>query len=145
MPLHRIALFAIAAAAALLCACSAGPTSDRALVFGRNKDAVSLDPAIATDGLSFNIARVTLQGLTHYHLGGFTPEPQLATSWTSSKDGRSWDFTLRRGVLFQDGTSFDAAAVKYNFDRWMKDDPHFSYFHSQFGSYPSVVRSVTVV
>ena len=139
-----------AAAAAMLTLQAAGcaitiPAPERALLFGRNKDAVSLDPAIATDGLSFNIARVTMQGLTHYHLGGFAPEPQLATSWTSSADGRSWLFTLRHGVTFQDGTPFDAAAVKYNFDRWMKDDPHFSYFHSQFGSYPSVIKDVSVV
>ncbi|HEY5094568.1 MAG TPA: ABC transporter substrate-binding protein [Candidatus Eremiobacteraceae bacterium] len=143
--MRRIFAAAAAAAAILAAGCASGPAQDRPLVFGRNKDAVSLDPAIATDGLSFNIARVTLQGLTHYHLGGFTPEPQLATSWTSSADGRTYTFTLRRGVIFQDGTPFDAAAVKYNFDRWMKDDPHFSYFHSQFGSYPSVIKSVAVV
>ncbi|HKW45386.1 MAG TPA: ABC transporter substrate-binding protein [Candidatus Eremiobacteraceae bacterium] len=143
--MRRLCAAALAAAMLLSAGCSSGPPPERPLIFARNKDAVSLDPAIATDGLSFNIARVTLQGLTHYHLGGFTPEPQLATSWTSSKDGTSWVFTLRRGVRFQDGTPFDAAAVKYNFDRWMKDDPHFSYFHSQFGSYPTVVRSVKVL
>src|SRR5471032_558936 len=143
--MRRISAAAAAAIAIFLTGCASGPAQDRPLVFGRNKDAVSLDPAIATDGLSFNIARATLQGLTHYHVGGFTPEPQLATSWTSSRDGRTYTFILRRRVVFQDGTPFDAASVKYNFDRWMKDDPHFSYFHSQFGSYPSVVRSVTVL
>jgi peptide/nickel transport system substrate-binding protein len=139
------AALAVVATTLVVAGCGSGPAYDRPLVFARNKDAVSLDPAIATDGLSFNIARETMQGLTHYHLGGFTPEPQLATSWTTSRDGRSWTLTLRHGVTFQDGTPFDAAAVKFNFDRWMKDDPHFSYFHSQFGSYPSVVRSVTVL
>lgn len=143
--MRRIFAAAAAAIAVFAPGCASGPPADRPLVFGRNKDAVSLDPAIATDGLSFNIARVTLQGLTHYHLGGFMPEPQLATSWTSSRDGRTYTFILRRRVIFQDGTPFDAAAVKYNFDRWMKDDPHFSYFHSQFGSYPSVIKSVAVV
>src|SRR5450755_591715 len=141
--MHRsIVLLAAVAALIVSAGCGSGPAQDRALVFGRNKDAVSLDPAVATDGLSFNIARVSMQGLTHYHLGGFTPEPQLATSWTSSKNGLDWVFTLRHGVSFQDGTAFDAAAVKYNFDRWMKDDPHYSYFHSQFGAYPSVIKSV---
>jgi ABC-type transport system substrate-binding protein len=142
---RRLYTAAVAAAALLTASCASGPALDRPLVFGRNKDAVSLDPAMVTDGLSFNIARVTMQGLTHYHLGGFTPEPQLATSWTSSPDSLTWIFTLRRGVMFQDGTPFDAAAVKYNFDRWMKDDPHYSSFHSQFGSYPSMVKSVTAI
>ncbi|MCX7522229.1 ABC transporter substrate-binding protein [Microbacterium sp. STN6] len=40
--------------------------------------------------------------------------PWLATKWTESKDGLSWDFTLRDGVKFTDGTPLDAAAVKAN-------------------------------
>ncbi len=41
----------------------------------------------------------------------------LALDWTSSEDARTWTFTLREGVSFQDGTPFDAAAVKYNVER----------------------------
>ena len=44
-------------------------------------------------------------------------KPALATSWSSSPDGKEWIFKLRSGVKFQDGTPFDAAAVKYNLDR----------------------------
>lgn len=44
-------------------------------------------------------------------------QPALATSWESSPDGTSWTFTLREGVTFQDGTPFNAEAVKYNFER----------------------------
>ena len=44
-------------------------------------------------------------------------KPALASSWTSTPDGKEWTFKLRSGVKFQDGTPFDAAAVKYNFDR----------------------------
>ena len=40
--------------------------------------------------------------------------PWLATSWTTSPDGLSWDFTLKDGVTFHDGTPFDAAAVRAN-------------------------------
>ena len=43
--------------------------------------------------------------------------PALATSWDSSPDGKVWTFKLRDGVTFQDGTKFDAAAVKYNLER----------------------------
>jgi len=43
--------------------------------------------------------------------------PGLATKWTISPDGLTWDFTLRTDVTFQDGTPFNAAAVKYSFDR----------------------------
>jgi peptide/nickel transport system substrate-binding protein len=40
------------------------------------------------------------------------PEPMLATAWKVSDDGKSVTFTLRDGVKFQDGTPFDADAVK---------------------------------
>lgn len=45
-----------------------------------------------------------------------TVGPWLATAWTISPDGRTYDFTLRPGVTFSDGTPFDAAAVKANVD-----------------------------
>jgi len=44
-------------------------------------------------------------------------KPWLATSWTVSADGKVYTFKLRSGVKFHDGTTFDAAAVKFNFDR----------------------------
>src|SRR6478736_6673853 len=44
-------------------------------------------------------------------------EGRLATSWTVSADGTEFDFKLRDGVKFQDGTAFDAAAVKFSLER----------------------------
>ncbi|MDP4104301.1 MAG: ABC transporter substrate-binding protein [Bacillota bacterium] len=46
-----------------------------------------------------------------------TIKPWLATSWNVSNDGKSYTFKLRKDVKFQDGTPFNAAAVKYSFDR----------------------------
>ncbi|HEV2037341.1 MAG TPA: ABC transporter substrate-binding protein, partial [Candidatus Eremiobacteraceae bacterium] len=125
------------------------------LVFGRNQDAVRLDPAIVTDGMSLNVARVSLEGLTRYELGSFDVQPCLATSWTVSPDGKTWRFHLRRNVTFQDGTAFNADAVKFNFDRWrLRDNPwhkllrgnmEYSYYESQFGGFPGAIRNVKVV
>jgi peptide/nickel transport system substrate-binding protein len=45
--------------------------------------------------------------------------PWLAESWDISPDGLSYTFHLRQGISFQDGTPFNAEAVKYNLDRIM--------------------------
>jgi peptide/nickel transport system substrate-binding protein len=45
--------------------------------------------------------------------------PWLAETWSASKDGREWTFTLKDGVKFTDGTPVDAEAVAYNFDYWL--------------------------
>ena len=46
--------------------------------------------------------------------------PWLADSWTTSDDGLTWTFTLKKGVTFTDGTPLTAGAVAYNFDYWLQ-------------------------
>ena len=43
--------------------------------------------------------------------------PGLAVSWSPSDDFKTWTYKLRPDVKFHDGTPFNAAAVKFNFDR----------------------------
>jgi peptide/nickel transport system substrate-binding protein len=43
--------------------------------------------------------------------------PLLAESWTVSDDLKIYSFKLRRGVKFHNGEAFDAAAVKFSFER----------------------------
>jgi peptide/nickel transport system substrate-binding protein len=44
-------------------------------------------------------------------------KPVLATSWTASRDGKTYTFKLREGVKFSDGTPFDATAVRLAVER----------------------------
>jgi len=91
---------------------------DSTFVFAASSDPVSLDPAFASDGESFRVARQIFEGLVGVKAGSADPAPALAESWEQSEDGLSYDFTLKEGVTFHDGTDFDAEAVCYNFDRW---------------------------
>lgn len=58
--------------------------------------------------------------LVSYKDGGKL-EPHLAESWTISEDGKEYIFKLRPNVKFSDGTAFNAAIVKRNFDAVMKN------------------------
>ncbi|UUZ94065.1 nickel ABC transporter substrate-binding protein [Paenibacillus sp. P25] len=58
--------------------------------------------------------------LVRYSEGGKL-EPHLAESWSISPDGKEYTFQLRRNVKFSDGTAFNAAIVKKNFDAILKN------------------------
>src|ERR671930_347653 len=44
--------------------------------------------------------------------------PSLAESWTMSRDGLSYEFVLRKGVVFHNGDPFTADDVKFSFERY---------------------------
>ncbi|MFQ1699868.1 ABC transporter substrate-binding protein [Loktanella agnita] len=44
-------------------------------------------------------------------------EPSLATSWAPIGDGEGWRFTLREGVTFHDGATFNAEDVLFSYQR----------------------------
>jgi ABC-type transport system substrate-binding protein len=49
-------------------------------------------------------------------------QPWLATSWSTSPDGKAVTLKLRKGVKFSDGTDFNAEAVKFNLDLDLKNN-----------------------
>ena len=78
----------------------------------------SWDPVVATDLESQRISRQIYDTLIAIEAETGNPAAGLSTSWTVSDDGLVYEFTLREGVSFQDGTAFDANAVVANFKRW---------------------------
>jgi peptide/nickel transport system substrate-binding protein len=44
--------------------------------------------------------------------------PSLAESWSMSKDGRVWEFVLRKGLRFHNGDPVTAGDVKFSFERY---------------------------
>ncbi len=44
--------------------------------------------------------------------------PSLAESWSMSKDGLTYDFVLRKGVIFHNGDPLTADDVKFSFERY---------------------------
>ncbi|MFT2816085.1 ABC transporter substrate-binding protein [Leifsonia sp. A12D58] len=72
-----------------------------------------LDPHVGGNYPQALVSTQYLESLVSRDASG-TIIPWLADSWQVSDDGLSWDFTLRDGVSFTDGTPFDAAAVEAN-------------------------------
>src|SRR5262245_26587213 len=117
------------------------------VVIGMEAEPPGLDPGQA---LGLHTLRVTAE---IFETLVATPDdstdviPGLAESWTTSSDGLTWTFKLRKGVRFHDGTALDAAAVKFTFDRVI--DP--AHPHAKSGKwsfvtgYLSSVKSVDVV
>src|SRR5690349_14053110 len=81
----------------------------------------SLDPARATSGGDRVYLLPVYDRLVRLTNAG-EPQPMLATKWEFTKDGNGLLLTLRRNVKFQDGTTFDAQAVKANIDRYRTMD-----------------------
>lgn len=117
-------------AALLVTACTPGTRSAKSegtrdsgtLIVGRAADAISLDPARVTDSESVEICTQIYESLLRYTAGTNDVEPGLAESWQVSEDGRHWDFSLRRGVRFHDGTPMNANAVVFSFLRQLDED-----------------------
>lgn len=119
----------------------------KTLIVGRANDSISLDPANTTEMDSIKVTVNIFETLVKYEKEGSNIIPGLAESWKCSEDGLTWVFHLRRGVKFHDGTSFDAHAVAFNFERWMDEnnpyhDGQFSYWNYVFGGFPGFIESV---
>ena len=70
----------------------------------------SLDWHKATDTTSSEVIGNVMDGLTQYDLKDPNLKllPALAEKWTSSKDQKTWTFTLRKDVKWTDGQPFTA-------------------------------------
>ncbi|APZ41863.1 ABC transporter substrate-binding protein [Acidihalobacter ferrooxydans] len=117
-------LLALAAGGYGLCGIAHAAPSNT-LIVGQSAAVKSLDPATVTSASDYRIDENIYQGLVGFKSGTLTPAPSLATRWTIGDKGLTYTFHLRRGVRFQDGTPFNAQAVKFNFDRMLdKSDPY---------------------
>ncbi|WP_134680357.1 ABC transporter substrate-binding protein [Paracoccus ravus] len=104
--------------AAALCALLSAPGLASELRIGLQDDADILDPH---QSRTF-VGRIVYTGLCDKLVDldkDVNIVPQLATDWTTSEDGLKLVMNLRDGVVFHDGTAFDAAAVVYNINRAM--------------------------
>jgi len=114
--------------------------TETTFIFARGADSVKLDPADVTDGESARATINIYDTLTMFEGSTTVVKPGLATSWTVSADNLTWTFTLRQGVKFHDGTTFNADAAIFNIERWWDEaNPYhkgtFEYWSSMFNAF----------
>lgn len=111
------------AAALSLSLLSMSAMAAKNIVIAVGSNFTTLDPYDANDTLSQSVAKSFYQGLF-----GFDEQLKiqkvLAESYQVSADGLNYTIKLRPNIKFQDGTVFDAAAVKVNFDRASDPNNH---------------------
>lgn len=119
MKRNSIFLLILAAAIAILPGCQ-GEVEDDGLEVAYyalfNKPVSNWDPAVEISTGIVTHSNI-YETLLHYNSETMELEPVLATEVTPNEDGTVWQFKLREGVTFHDGTPFTAEAVKYSIER----------------------------
>jgi len=122
---HTFAALSLLASLAVLTLAPAAQAQSKkdTLVLGMTLEpAPGLDP---TAGAASSISEVTLynvyETLTKIHSDSRIT-PLLAEAWTVSPDLKTWTFKLRPGVKFHNGEPFNAATVKFSFERAVAKD-----------------------
>ena len=142
--LHRairaLTIGLLGAVACIAPAAAQAPQHGGTLNVGFASDIKTLDPVFSIEYTERQVLYLIFDTLVKLDTD-FSIRPELATKWDVEDGGKRVVFHLREGVKFQDGTPFDAAAVKWNIDRRM--DPNVK--SPQKGGLESVIASVEVV
>ncbi|GAB6928355.1 glutathione ABC transporter substrate-binding protein [Paenibacillus sp. JCM 10914] len=116
----------------------AAETAPNELVIAWLSDPPSMDPHMSTDQQT-SIVTTHLYDTLVIHDKDLSIQPGLAESWTPIDD-LTWEFKLRQGVKYTDGSAFNAEVVKANLDRMQ--DPKTS---SPRASLVGMIKEIKVV
>ena len=106
----------LATAIAMLCATALSTSAAaQTLTIGVRGGPDSIDPHFTATGTHAEALKHVFDTLV-WSGDGLELEPRLAESWRSIND-TTWEFKLRRGVKFHDGSDFTAQDVKFSIER----------------------------
>jgi peptide/nickel transport system substrate-binding protein len=117
MQISRREFGAWAASAALAFRVGRAAAADPSVFVSGMDIPATLDPAQTLDVQATQWALNVYDNLYRYEGNPAEMKPWLATGHTVSGDGLVWDFTLRPGVKFHDGSEVTAEAVVYTVQR----------------------------
>ncbi|ACO48005.1 ABC transporter substrate-binding protein [Deinococcus deserti] len=91
------------------------------LTVGMDADVVRLDPVLSAAAVDRHVLYQVFDRLVDVD-ENLKIVPSVARSWKISSNGLTYTLTLRSGIKFHDGTSLNAAAVKYSLERSLNMD-----------------------
>jgi peptide/nickel transport system substrate-binding protein len=103
-----------------------GPTGE--LIVAITTFPNSITPPNAAERQASNVSKQWFDGLVWVNESGDIV-PALATSWEISDDGTEYTFTLREGVTFHNGETFDAQDVVTTFEAGKIETNNYAYFY----------------
>jgi ABC-type transport system substrate-binding protein len=103
----------------------------------------TLNALSSTDYNATQVQSMILESLLTRNIDTREWEAALATEWKIAKDGRSFEFTLRDGVKWQDGKPLTVEDVKFSFDAIM--DPTNKYKTADKKPYYENIKSAEVI
>jgi peptide/nickel transport system substrate-binding protein len=99
---------------------AAGPTKGGTLTIVQSAD-IAPSTFLGQNNPNFAIIRTVFNTLTRYDHRTFEPQPELATSWKATPDGKSITVQLRDGVTFHSGRPFTAEDVIFTIKAMLRD------------------------
>jgi len=117
------------------------PGADDQLVWMQNGEPGGLYCADESDGEALRVCEQIKESLYAYEVGGTEAVPSLAEECAPNDDLTEWTCSLREGVTFHDGSTFDANDVVLSYAvQWDADHPlhigrdgSFTYFGALWG------------
>ena len=101
---------------------SASDNGNNRIAIGTTLKPRTLDPADAYDLASLSLVYNMSDRLYTYPPGSTDIKPELATALpTVSDDGLTYTIPIREGVVFHDGTKFDAKAMEFSLRRFIEN------------------------
>src|ERR1051326_8794000 len=85
-------------------------------------DVKTLDPGLIGDLSSAQALQLISNGLVTLDPSTLEIKPDLASSWDTSADGKTWTFHLRPGLKFSNGDPLTATDFAYSIDRAFSPD-----------------------
>ena len=126
---RALLVISTALAASLLIGCGKGDFSKKASEGKSNtfrypitSEITSLDPSKVQDGDTIDALQQVFEGLVKWDEKSQVV-PNIAEKWDISPDGKTYTFTIRKGVKFHNGREVKAADFKYTLER--EADPLF--------------------